>query len=121
MDVISEVTGETVSLTDNQQLVIKQGIPGNILSMSQETWDAVLEEYGLRDADFPDVEIEEWENIETNTPNPANNEDEINYEPGPKFPPFYLVLILCVALLCIVVFVAIIIGIVFFVRKRSKP
>ena len=123
MDVTSEATGETVSLYDNQKLVVDEGDIIDTGHVSQELWDLYLEEYGLRDADFPDVEIVDGEIIDEESLNVGNVDDGNTYEPGSQSqsPPITLVLILCVVLLCVVVLVAIIVGIVYFVRNRSKP
>jgi len=75
VDVTSEATGETISLFDNQGVVISGGEIMDIAHISQEVWDSYLEEYELGDAEFPEHEIEEWENLEENTPDPLDLEE----------------------------------------------
>ncbi len=59
MDVTSEVSGETVSLYNNQHLVVTEGEIIDLGTLSQESWDANMKELKLRDEDFPDAQ-EEW-------------------------------------------------------------
>ena len=59
VDVTSEATGETVSLSDNQGVVIVEGDIMDIAHISQDLWDSYLEEFGMRVADFPELENEE--------------------------------------------------------------
>jgi len=119
MDVTSEATGETVSLYDNQKLVVTEGDIIDTGHVSQELWDLYLEEYGLRDADFPDAEIEEWESIEINTPPPAKSEDEIKSTQETRPPLAGYIFTLCGVLICGVALVTML-TIIYFRRKRSK-
>ncbi|MDF1515474.1 MAG: hypothetical protein P1S60_16820 [Anaerolineae bacterium] len=57
MDVTSERTGETISLTDNQETEVVEGDILDTAYMSQERWDTFLKYHELRDTDFPDDEI----------------------------------------------------------------
>jgi len=49
MDVTHSQTGETKSLTQHQKLVVKDGILGDIQSLSQEEWDLLVNENGIMD------------------------------------------------------------------------
>jgi hypothetical protein len=70
VDITSEKTDETVSLTNNQGVEVVGGDIMDTVHVSQEMWDSYMEEYGLGDADFPKLEIDEY------TSNPTYNEDE---------------------------------------------
>jgi hypothetical protein len=119
MDVTSEATGETVSLTENQSLVVANGDFYNAGPATQEQWDSQLEDLELRDEDFPDVDIIEWENIDEDVPNAGNVDDENSLTQETRPPLAGYIFILCSFLICGVGFVAML-AIVYFLRKRSK-
>ncbi len=119
MDVTSEATGETVSLTDNQSLVVADGNIIDTGPISQEQWDSELETFKLRGEDFPDVEIEEWEIIAEDIPKDGNGEDKITIAQETRPPLAGYIFILCSVLICGVAIVTIL-TIVYFVRKQSK-
>ncbi len=47
MDVTNSETGETKSMTDNQKLVIENGIIGEIQPFRQLEWDSLVKENGV--------------------------------------------------------------------------
>jgi hypothetical protein len=54
MDVTNTETGEMKSLTNNQKLIVENGVIGEIQTLSQNEWDTLVEEKGL---DFATDEI----------------------------------------------------------------
>ena len=120
LDVSSEATGDTETLTDYQYLVVSEGDMVSTGPITQEQWDANLEDSGLRDEDFPELGNIEDEIIIEDIPEIGDIEDEQFSEPEPQFPPIPLALILGIVCLCTIILIIIIVGAVLLARKRSK-
>ncbi len=118
MDVTSGI-GETVSLYDNQQVIIYGEKMTDVRSLDQEKWDSHLEFYGVSDASFPDVEIEEWEIIAEDVPEDGNGEEEITIAQETLPPLAGYICILGSVLICGAAIVAML-TFVYFARKRSE-
>jgi hypothetical protein len=139
VDVTSEVTGETVSLSDHQSGFIVEGDLVASGDFEQETWDAAMEESGLGDEDFPDADVEWPSDLEEPAiEEPAFKQPTLDAE-TPAFTPEepapglegslpladYMtedeyIYIVCGVLLCGGSIIAVIAIVIFLVRRRSK-
>ena len=128
MDVTSEVTGETISMSDHQHVIVDKGTIVNLGDLKQETWDAIMEERGLRDEDFPDADVEWPSDLEEPTIEEPTLDAEApgfkQEEPAPglteSLPVTESVFVLCGVLLCGATIIAILAAVIFLVRRRSK-
>ena len=118
MDVTSG-TGETVSLYNNQQVIIYGEEMTDVRSLDQEEWNSNLEFYSLSEADFPEIDIEEWEIITEDMHEDLNSENEITLAQETRPPLAGYIFILCGVLICGAAIVTML-TMVYFVRKRSE-
>jgi len=128
MDVTSEATGETVSLSDNQSLVVSDGNIIDTGPISQEQWDSELETFKLRDEDFPAAEDDlfldpgelaaDQAAPEQETPLSDNESPELDQSASAPITGY--IFILCFVMFCGITAIVVIGIIIYMLRKKNR-